>query len=56
VIQGPGQLIFKPRQPRLGQAPHPFGGQKVLPGGQPLPPEMGLTAVPHPGQMNESTL
>ncbi len=54
VVQGPGEFGFQPVQPAPGQALDPFGGQKILPGGQPLAPEMRLPPGPHPGQVNES--
>ena len=53
VVQGPGKFGFQPVQPAPGQALDPFGGQKILPGGQPLTPEMSLAPGPHPGQVNK---
>ena len=50
------ELPLKPTEALPGQAPEPLGGEKILPGDHPLPPEMRLEAGPHPGEVNESAL
>ena len=53
VLDGFPQILLETPEPLPGQTGHPRGGQKILPGLDPLAPEMGLAPRPHPGQVDE---
>ena len=56
LAHGFPQLLLEAPVPLPGQAGEPRGAQKIVPGRNPLPPEIGLAPRPHPVKVDKGAL